>query len=654
MGPWAQRRGGQGRDSERQMRQLREVARLGAVLRSEVGVEHVATELVTAVTGAFGFRVAALNLVRPGSEYMQVLAVSGLSDVDRQRLMKEPPSVDRMLSVMHDQFLVSHSYFISHHYRYLLEGAGGVTVFTPLSLEQQRAADAWHPEDVLLVPFFGRHQQGLLGMLSLDVPEDGKIPTQETLEPIELLTDLAAAAFDAALLFEAHERERDTLVQSLADLRAQLEQARDGRLDARIRTTDQRVTELVEILNELLAGLRDVLAVVRESGVLMGQTAEDMHSAAIHLASGAQQQGDRILDVSRTVQGMSQSVQRIAQTATQSGVVVREAIGISETGREAAERAAAGMTAVREMVLQSAKRIKRLGESMQEIGAIVEMVQDFANQTNLLALNATIEAARAGTHGRGFSVVANEIRSLANSSAEAVKQIHARIKGIQSDTAQVVVTIEHSTEQVVVQSELAARAGAALQDVDAVTQRIAASIQAMNETATQQAHTTTRVSTVMTELANITAQTWDSVERMRTSIERLGELTATILRGLEGYQLSSVAPSYTTSPPRSQIAESATQPLPVVKPGETSHPLAAVLAADAAAAPLDASSEPAGSGDEQPIAVVAVGTPDTEAAAAAAEDAQEDAQEDAPAAAGELVDVSARLKAPPMPEPEGE
>src|SRR5262249_3482100 len=331
--------------------------------------------------------------------------------------------------------------------------------------------------------------------------------------------------------------ERETLERGIAEVNTQLEQVQSGRLDTRLRAGEPSLLEVVETLNALLTRLRDMLVEVRDTSALMSHTTNDMHNMALYLASSAQQQAERILDVSRSVQGMSHGVQRIAETAAQSSQVVREAIGISENGREAAEHAAAGMTAVRQVVLQSAKRIKRLGESMQEIGAIVEMVQDFANQTNLLALNATIEAARAGQHGRGFSVVANEIRSLANNSAEAVKQVHARIKGIQSDTAQVVVTIERSTDQVAVQSDLASRAGAALQDVDVVTQRIAGSIQAINETATQQTHATAHISGVMTDIANSTAQTWDSVERLRGSIEKLGEMATAILRGLEGFQL---------------------------------------------------------------------------------------------------------------------
>jgi methyl-accepting chemotaxis protein len=686
MGPWSQWRGGPGRDAERQMRQLREIARLGAVLRAEVGVEQVANELVTAVTAAFGFRVAALNIVRLGSDHMHVLAASGLSEVDRQRLLKEPPSIDRMLAVMHDQFLVSRSYFISHNYRYLLEGAGGVTVFTPQSPEQQRSPDAWHPEDVLLVPFYGRQQQGLLGLLSLDMPADGKIPTPEALEPVELLTEVAAAALETALIFEARERDRAALERSVAELNLQLAQAQAGRLDTRIRATEPGLIELVETLNALLTRLRDVLIEVRDTGALMSHTTDDMRVGALSLATIAQQQAERILEVSRSVQGMSQGVQRITETAAHAGLVAREAIGISENGREAAERAAAGMTAVREMVLQSAKRIKRLGESMQEIGAIVEMVQDFANQTNLLALNATIEAARAGQHGRGFSVVANEIRSLAISSTDAVKQVHARIKGIQSDTAQVVVTIEHSTEQVVVQSELAARAGAALQDVDVVTQRIAGSIQVMNETATQQTHATAHISGVMTDIANSTAQTWDGVERLRSSIDKLGEMTVAILRGLDGFQLSTVGQPYITAPPLPEIVESATQPLPVMKAGDPPHPLVAAEPAnppDSAPAPADAAPEladvavapdssawpdassapdaveapvigelaerePESSADREPVPIVAGAMEPSMA---------EETEADIPVVAadqGKLADISTRPTAPPAFEPEGE
>jgi methyl-accepting chemotaxis protein len=565
---WVQRRGSD-RDVERRTRQIKEIIRLGTALRAEQGLDVILGQVVEAISATLSFQVAVLNLVHPDHEHVEVVATAGLTEAERQRLVKSPPQVARLLAVMRPEFCISHSYFISHHYKHLFDGVEGVTVFTPTPPSAQRAPDAWHPEDVLLIPLVSPREDRLLGILSLDQPEDGKVPSLDAIEIIELFASQAALAIDSSQLFEERELERQSLESGLFELLYHLEQVRQGNMDVRVQLSATTLSPMAESLNAVLQTLSGLLTDVRAAGEVVSANAAEMREAATQLASSAQHQAQQILEVSSAVEGMAGSVSGIAKTASDTSGVAEEAIEISNVGREAAERAAEGMSAVREMALQSVKKIKRLGESAQDIGEIVQMVSDFASQTNLLALNAAIEAARAGENGRGFSIVAQEIRNLATSSAEATKQIHARIKGIQMDTHAVVVAIEHSTQQVVVQSDLAAQAGAALGAVDMVTKRIANAIGEMNETATRQASAAEMISQSMTDIAEITAQTRDGMEQMRGSMDRLVELAQSLLGSISVFRLGEnnraylpvLLPAATDS---AALADRETEPVPAV------------------------------------------------------------------------------------------
>ncbi|MEO7001192.1 MAG: methyl-accepting chemotaxis protein [Ktedonobacterales bacterium] len=524
------------RDLERRARQIKEMVRLGASLRAEMGLENIFTQVVQSINDALGFRCAALNIVHEDSDFVEVVATAGLGAADQHNLVSNPPRLDLLLTVMHPQFRVSRSYFIGHRYKHLLEGVG-VTVPIPPA-PNINPQDAWHPEDVLFVQLVSPRDGRLLGILSLDQPEDGRTPTQETIEIIELFADQAALAIDTSRIFFEREQERQALETGLFDLLYRMEQVRQGDLAVRVVVNSGTLAPLAMSLNTILETLGGLLADVQSASELVNQNATDVRDAAAQLVGGVRQQATGLFEVSQGVTLMANSIGAIAEMAQESSKIAQEAIDISQVGREAAESATQGMMRVREMTLQSMKKVKRLGERSQEIGAIAQMVQDFTNQTKLLALNAAIEAARAGEYGRGFAVVAQEIRTLAQSSAEATKQIHAHIQSVQSETNEVAVQIEYSAEQVVMQSELATQAGAALEAVDLVTQRIAAVIAQMNTIATGQTQSAAQISVAMSEITTITGQTRDHMEQTRQSMDYLVDLANALLRKISLFRLS--------------------------------------------------------------------------------------------------------------------
>jgi len=531
---WAARRGSD-RDVDRRTRQIKEIVRLGSALRAEMSLEAVLKQVVEAISSTIGFGAAVLNLVYEGREFVEIVATAGLNEYERNRLIQSPPPVSRLLAVMLPEFRISNSYFISHLHKHLLAGVEGVTVTQPLT---PNTPDAWHPEDALLVPLVSPQEQRLLGILSLDQPEDGKVPSLETIEIVEMFANQTALAISTSRLFEERERERKAMEDGIFELLYQLEQVRHGNLNVRIQLSSEKLGPVAGLLDVVLSTVSSLLTDAREASVIVSHDTSAMSAAATSLAQRAEEQNQQIRDISAAIESLAETSNMIAATARESSAIANDALVISSVGREAAERAASGMSSVREMALQSVKKMKRLGESAQDIGEIVQMVADFASQTNLLALNATIEAARAGEHGRGFAIVAKEIRNLAISSAEATQQIHARIRGIQAETNNVVVAIEHSTQQVVMQSELASQAGSALEEVDAVTRKISVAINDMNETAIRQAEAAVGIAANMAGVSGISMQTRESLEQMRVSMEKLVERSRSLLDAISVFRLN--------------------------------------------------------------------------------------------------------------------
>ena len=168
------------------------------------------------------------------------------------------------------------------------------------------------------------------------------------------------------------------------------------------------------------------------------------------------------------------------------------------------------------------KRIKRLGESSQEIGDIVSLINDIADQTNILALNAAIQASMAGEAGRGFAVVADEVQRLAERSAAATKQIETLVKTIQTDTNEAVISMEQTTSEVVNGAKLAQDAGVALEEIEGVSANLAELIQRISNAARQQASSAGNVSSTMNVIQEITSQTSAGTQ---ASAQSIGELT---------------------------------------------------------------------------------------------------------------------------------
>jgi twitching motility protein PilJ len=195
------------------------------------------------------------------------------------------------------------------------------------------------------------------------------------------------------------------------------------------------------------------------------------------------------------------------------------------------------MKAVRDQVQETAKRIKRLGESSQEIGEIVELIGDIADRTSILALNASIQAAMAGEAGRGFAVVAEEVERLADRATEATKRAGMLVKTTQSETAEVMAAMEDTTREVINRSNIANEAGVALSEIQGVSNRLAELIQAISDAAQQQAKGSEQVARSMTEMSSVTKNSALSTKQTAASITSLAQLVDNLNAAVSRFKL---------------------------------------------------------------------------------------------------------------------
>lgn len=196
-----------------------------------------------------------------------------------------------------------------------------------------------------------------------------------------------------------------------------------------------------------------------------------------------------------------------------------------------------GMDNIRSQIQETSKRIKRLGESSQEIGDIVSLINDIADQTNILSLNAAIQASMAGDAGRGFAVVADEVQRLAERSSAATKQIAALVKTIQTDTNEAVISMEQTTSEVVSGAKQAQDAGVALEEIENVSTSLARMITNISAAAENQATSATEVSKTMDTIKEITQQTVSSTEVTTRSIGELTTMANEMHKSVEGFRL---------------------------------------------------------------------------------------------------------------------
>ena len=311
----------------------------------------------------------------------------------------------------------------------------------------------------------------------------------------------------------------------------------DGDLTVRATVTEDVTGAIADSLNYTTEEFRKLVARITAAVEQMGRATKDAEAISKGLLEAAQKQATEIQGAGEAVQLMTRSIKEVDSSAAQSADVARRTLVATEQGAQAVRNTISGMDVLREQIQDTAKRIKRLGESSQEIGEIVDLISDITEQTNVLALNAAIQAASAGEAGRGFSVVAEEVQRLAERSAEATKQIGALVKTIQGDTHDAVAAMEKSTLGVVEGAKLSDMAGQSLREIEQVSNELAALINSISTSTQVQSDMASEVANVMQDILKITVQTTEGTRLTANSIAQLTTLTADLRGSVAGFKL---------------------------------------------------------------------------------------------------------------------
>ena len=320
------------------------------------------------------------------------------------------------------------------------------------------------------------------------------------------------------------------LLDEIADLA-------DGDLTVTATVTEDFTGAIADSINFSIDQMRDLVRAINQTAVQVSAAAQETQATATHLAEASEHQAQEIAGASAAINEMAVSIDQVSANAAESTAVAERSVAIANKGNEVVHNTITGMDSIREQIQDTAKRIKRLGESSQEIGDIVSLINDIADQTNILALNAAIQASMAGDAGRGFAVVADEVQRLAERSSAATKQIETLVKAIQTDTNEAVISMEQTTAEVVRGARLAQDAGVALEEIEKVSKTLAALIQNISNAARQQASSAGHISSTMNVIQEITSQTSAGTTATARSIGNLAQLASEMRNSASGFKV---------------------------------------------------------------------------------------------------------------------
>ena len=333
------------------------------------------------------------------------------------------------------------------------------------------------------------------------------------------LQELEIAKQDAEVLAQEQQKQKESIQNELFSLLYDVEGVSNGDLTVRAQISEGEIGIVADFFNSIVESLRDIVTQVKVTTIKVNESLLKDEAEVAKLAQEATNQSQKIQEMLNFVEQMSQSIQEVAQNTQSAALVAQKSSSTAQTGGVTIDKTVDSIVQLRDTVGETAKKVKRLGESSQEISKVISLINQIALQTNLLAINASIEAARAGEEGRGFAVVAEEVGQLAAQSATATKEIEQIVEAIQKETISVVEAMENDTAQVLESTKLVAEAKKGFGEITQVSQDINDLLQSISLATKSQTKTSEMVASLMKEIAKNSLISSNSSTQVANSLE---------------------------------------------------------------------------------------------------------------------------------------
>ncbi|MCX6151074.1 MAG: methyl-accepting chemotaxis protein [Ignavibacteriales bacterium] len=313
----------------------------------------------------------------------------------------------------------------------------------------------------------------------------------------------------------------------------------NGNLTARVNGNYQGDHQIItNSINTVAESLNKALTEVSEAIGATASAATQISSSAEEMAAGSSEQSSQTTDIASAVEEMSKTILETTKNTSIAAETAKNAGKKAKEGGDVVKATIIGMDKISGVVSKSAETVYALGKNSDKIGEIVQVIDDIADQTNLLALNAAIEAARAGEQGRGFAVVADEVRKLAERTTKATKEIAGMIKTIQKDTGEAVQSIQEGTKEVEEGKKLVNRAGEVLKEIIAESNKVSDIVAQVAAASEEQSSGVEQISKNIEGINSITQETASGIQQIAKSAEDLNGQTSNLQALIEKFKLT--------------------------------------------------------------------------------------------------------------------